>query len=134
MITFITTRKLAGLRAESADLQGRLAVAGDEAARFRETAAELRRQVAAAQSEATRARAAYGAAVDNAAATLRSLKAATEHPVHGRNIKADIALNVVRLEVERVKAEGDPEAIESVKILDWLIGAEPEPETADARP
>ena len=84
MITLISTRKLAALRAEKAGLLNRLAVVREEAAKITAAAADLRRLAAEAQAEVSRARAAYRTAVNEAATTLRALKDATEHPVHGR--------------------------------------------------
>lgn len=132
MIRIVSARKLSALRQEAADLQERLALVREEVGKIREAATELRRLAAEAQAETGRARAAYRTAVNEAAATLRALKDATEHPVHGQNIRADIALAVVRREIGRIKAEGSPEAIGSVQILDWLLGPEPDVTAAAA--
>lgn len=128
MITLIRTRKLAALCAELADLRGRLARVGEEAATIERCTAELRTQAVAVQAEAVRADAKYRALHDDTIACLIRLKGAVADPVHGRNVRADLALTILRQEIAHAKEVGDPATEQSIQILDALIGTDADDE------
>lgn len=134
MITLIRTRKLAALRAEVADLRGRLAKVRDEAATIQRCAAELRRQAAAVQAEADEAKGAYRALHEDTMACVIRLKGATRDPVHGQNVRADLALTIMRQQIAHAKEQGDPAGAQSIQILDALLGTGEDDEQYDIAP
>lgn len=131
MIRIVTTRKLAALRAEVTDLRGRFAVVRKEAATITRCTAELRRLAAAVQAEAGQAKAAYRALHDDTMACTIRLKGATRDPVHGQNVRADLALTIMRQEIASIKERGDPAETASIQVLDALLGTEADDEQYD---
>jgi len=127
MIRIITARTLAALREDAGQLPA-----------LRELAGESVRQAGESRAEAERTAAELEALCDEAAGTLAGLVAAAQNPATGSRVQEGIALHVLRAQIRKVKASGDPEAIAGIGILDAVLGQDsafasrsiPEPEAA----
>ena len=52
------------------------------------------------------------------------LKGAATQPETSHSVRADLALTYLRNQIDRIKAEGTPEEIKSIEVLDVLTGPE----------
>jgi hypothetical protein len=128
MIKIITTKTLAALRAEASLVPGLRRSAAAEA-EARQSAAD---DLAGERAARARAETERDTALDDVTAGLARLELAASDPADGEAVKAAIALHAMRTQIARVKASGDPAAIEGVRVLDALIG--PDPETGSNDP
>jgi hypothetical protein len=117
MIRIIRASTLAGLRAE-AD------ASWHQASRSRHEAAIGRQQAAVADARAARAEARYAALEADTMACLVRLNGAAVQPEIRHSVRADLALTYLRNQIDRIRAEGTPEEIKSIEVLDVLTGPE----------
>lgn len=130
MITVIRRGTLAALRDEAALVPGLRRTAADAAAaRQAAVAAQLEAEAARARAEAER-----DAALDDITAGLARLELAASAPDGGEMVRAAIALHALRAQIARVKASGDPAAIDGIRALDALISPAPAPEAGSPEP
>ena len=131
MIRIVSTKRLAALRAEAAqvpELRDRVAALTSGLDRLNESAEWHSRQAEEARADAERARAETDRALDDVAARVAAdvavLKAAVNDPDPSRaeQVKGMLALAVLRQQLARVKAEGDAERLAGpVRLLDMLL-------------
>jgi hypothetical protein len=130
MITIITTKALGALRAEASLVPGlRRSAEAEAEARRTAAAALLEQQGARARAETER-----DTALNDVTAGLARLELAASDPAGGEAVKAAIALHAMRTQIARVKASGDPAAIDGIRVLDALIGPDPAPEAGTPAP
>jgi hypothetical protein len=111
VITLISTKTLAKLREEAAQLP-----------RLRHQAAEALREAETSAAEAARLAGQLDAAIAEAGGRLGRLLTAAHDPVTGPSVQADLALRVVRDIIATANASDDPAAVDGIRIMDALLG------------
>ena len=144
MIRIVASGKLAALRAAAGLVPGLRSAAAQASVRQQE--AEAARLAAAAdcdkaigeraqaQAAQARAEAERDAALGDITAGLARLEAAASDPAVGESVKAGIALHVLRHEIARIRASGDAAAIDSIRLIEALIGQDDGPGEPAALP
>jgi outer membrane murein-binding lipoprotein Lpp len=117
-LRIVRTRTLNELAQDAARLPALLA----EAELLRRETEAARAGAEAARSEAGRASARLEALTEETGRRLGSLIEATRDPATGPGIQGAVALQMVRDIIAEVKASGDEEAIEGVRIMDAILG------------
>lgn len=120
MFRIVRTRTLTALHAEADGRDKALA----KAFATEEAAAEQRLRASAAEAERDQAVRERDAVWNDSLAAVCRLRVQASEPKTGRSILGELALRILRSQIADIKASGDQELIDGIRVMDNMIGEE----------